>query len=239
MNKLSGFVAVSMVVAVCAPFTANADDIVTLNYQSAPLTGTYSSLVSGLPAADPFVNSTFTGTLDASVVFDETQLALNSETGAISYNFTLNGTGAAAGVSLGFDSYPVPIYVYQGCRAGDYAIGICSSNGGVTGATVDIAVSQGVESMASSFSNLSIGPLGDAATVENTGCGAALQGTTGTTYTGPSMGVCYLQAANSTAGSWTVASAPEIDPGTAGSALTLLAGFAAMVRGRRRATAGP
>jgi hypothetical protein len=44
----------------------------------------------------------------------------------------------------------------------------------------------------------------------------------------------------SAAGHWQQAiapSAPEIDPGTAGSALTLLAGLAAMVRARRRAAA--
>jgi hypothetical protein len=58
-------------------------------------------------------------------------------------------------------------------------------------------------------------------------------------YNGAGISVCSLTATSSSPGSWTVAgaSAPEIDPATAGSALTLLAGFAAMMRGRRRAAA--
>jgi hypothetical protein len=50
---------------------------------------------------------------------------------------------------------------------------------------------------------------------------------------------CGLTLSNSTQGTWTVtsAAAPEVDPANAGSALTLLAGLAAIMRARRRLAA--
>ncbi|HEV2700822.1 MAG TPA: hypothetical protein VGV09_04270 [Steroidobacteraceae bacterium] len=235
MNKLSGLVvAVSTLAGLCAPWAANADDIVSLSYQNT-LTGTYSSLVSGLPLPFPFQTATYTGTLNGSVVFDETQVA-SGATAPISYSFTLDGTGNSTGLNVGFDSFPTPVYVYPGCN-GTYSIGSCSSNGAVTGATVEFS-EIGLSPVPIT---LSIEPQGDAVNFLNSGCALALEGASGATYTGPSMSICSLQAANSTAGTWSVTStaAPEIDPGTAGSALTLLAGLAALARGRRRATAGP
>src|SRR5580658_4375947 len=115
MRKLSALVAALMLAGLCAPLAANADDIVTLTYQSAPLTGTYTTIVSGLPISDPFTSGAFTGTVSGSVVYDQTLFSQDGYlTAPISYNFTLTGSG---GVNFGFFSSPVPCGVQNGCIA--------------------------------------------------------------------------------------------------------------------------
>lgn len=236
MQKLNAFVAVSILASLCAPFAANADDIVTLTYQSAPLTGTYTSAVSGLLTADPYVTAPLIGTITGSVVFDETELASSGAIGAESYSFTLTGSGSANGINIGFDSSPTPALIIIGGNCSGSATFICvnSSNGVITGASVGLLDNF----FPTDPVQVSIGPQGDSASLVSGACTFGVETSTGPTYTGRTC-ISYLTASNSTAGKWTVTStaAPEIDPGTAGSALTLLAGFAAMVRGRRRVAA--
>jgi hypothetical protein len=243
MNKLSGLVAVSLVVGLCAPFAANADDIVTLSYQSAPLIGSYSSLPTGLSNTAALPTSSFTGTITGSLVFDETTNPPTQSIVPISDSFQLMGSG---GTDIGFFSGPAPLLVSYNnlsCANGSNVICVTTADGAITGATVGLVDS----AYRGTPSQLSIGPQGDMAsylystTLQGTCGNIASEGPPGATYTGSTISPCSVQAASSTPGTWTVTttSAPEIDPGTAASALTLLAGFAALVRGRRRATAGP
>jgi hypothetical protein len=235
MHKLSAFATVSVLAGLCAPWAANADDIVTLTYQGVPMTGTYESAVSGLPTADPFVTSPFTGTVTGSVVFDETLLA-GGPVGPSSYSFTLTGSGSATGIDISFISAPATPLVFEdtNCYLGGNCISVSTTNGVITGANVGL--------LNNLFSaepvQLSIGPQGDTASFVSTSCASGAAESPGPIYTGPTC-TSFLTAANSTAGTWTVAStaAPEIDPAAAASALTLLAGWVAIVRGRKRAAA--
>jgi hypothetical protein len=235
VNKLSALMALSMLAGLCMPWAAQADDIVTLTYQGMPLTGTYSSAVSGLPTADPFVTSLFTGSMMGSVVLRADPDALAGYdllTYNFSYNFSLDGSGDASGVDIGFDSAPTPVMIYAGnCIGSGNCIGIYSSNGVITGADIDLRDNFRPVSPVEGV----IGPNGDSASFVDAGCSFGVATSPRPTYTGPTC-VSYLTAANSTAGMWSVSSTatPEIDPGTAGTALTLLAGFAAIMRGRRR-----
>jgi hypothetical protein len=222
-----------MLAGLCAPLAAEADEIVTLTYQSAPLTGTYTTIVSGLPISDPFISGAFTGTVSGSVIYDQTLFSQAGYFAPISYNFTLTGSG---GVNFGFVSAPGPCID---------CIAIISSNGVITGAQVDLvnnATSEIFTPPMISFTVLTIGPQGDSASVSGRNCSNDQEYYeilfASPTYPG-STGVCSVQASSSMAGTWTETStaAPEIDPATAGSALTLLVGLAAIMRGRRRVAA--
>lgn len=242
MNKLSGFVAVSTLAGLCASFAAHADDIVTLSYQSAPLVGNYSTLPTGLPNTSPLPGASFIGTISGTVMFDATTLAQAGFVTSFTDTFQLTGSG---GVDVGFDSGLQPTmlsFTNLSCANSSGSICVTSDGGVITGATVGL-----VDSVYhGSPSQLSIGAQGDSAfylfaSTQGTCGNIASEGPPGATYTGPTISPCSVVAASSTPGTWTVAStsAPEIDPGSAASALTLLAGFAALMRGRRRATANP
>jgi hypothetical protein len=196
---------------------------------SAPVTGTYTSAVSGLPTADPYLTSPFMGTITGSVVFDETQLAAYHEIATTSYNFTLTGSGSASSINIGFVSAPTPALVVQGgnCSGSFEFICVNSSSGVITGASVGLLDNFfPVDPV-----QVSIGAQGDSASFVSGACSFGAAISPGPTYTGQTC-ISYLTASNSTAGKWTVTStaAPEIDPASSGSALTLLAGFAAMMR---------
>jgi hypothetical protein len=223
------------------PLTANADELVTLSYQSALLTGSYSYLPTGLSDSALLPSSPFTGTLSGSVLFDETTLALNGVVSPISYDLELMGSG---GLDIGFGS-TAPIFLFDvtsefeaaSCAGSSNNICVITQNGVITAASVGL-VSNFYHSPPT---QLSIGPQGDSAfyqfaTTMGTCENYQLTFDTGSTYTGNTISPCVVQASSATAGKWTVSStnAPEIDPGFAGSGLTLLAGCLAILRGRRR-----
>jgi hypothetical protein len=232
MNKLGVCVAVSMLAGLCAPLAAHADDIVTLAYQSAVLTGTYTYLPTGLTSAAPSLPSaSFSGTIAGSVVFDETEILENHFVGPISYSFTLSGVGA----SVSFASTAPALVFFGNCAGSENCIGLTADDGVVTGATVGLLQN----SYHAPESQLSIGLNGDSASFVNGDAVGTCMLYEVETYTGPTVSPCRLNASSSTAGTWTVSNAyaPEIDPASAGSGLTLLAGSLAMMRGRKRATA--
>jgi hypothetical protein len=228
----------------CVPVIANADEFVTLNYQSTVLTGDYSYLPTGISNSGPIPSAPFTGILTGSVLFDETTLALNGVAGPISYDFELTGSGVT---DVEFGSTAPTFITYAAFYSGNDAcanamntICVITQNGVITGAGVGLINN----AYHSSPTQLSIGPLGDSASYL---FGTTLGGCesyqrvfdTGSTYTGDTISPCYVQASDAAAGTWTVSTtnAPEMDPGFAGSGLTLLAGCLAVLRGRRRARA--
>jgi hypothetical protein len=160
MNKSSTVLAVSMLGALCAPLAAEADDIVDLSYQSAPLTGTYTELVSGLPSSNPFVTAAYSGTMTGSAVLPEQP---DGDYGVVSYSFVLTGTGSSTGVNAGFDTYPTPIMAYSGnCNGATNCIGLYTTNGVITGANVDLR-DTGIET---DPVQAIIGPQGDSVNVQ-------------------------------------------------------------------------
>ena len=234
MQPLHRFAAAALLVGFGVPLTANAqEEFFSATYQSAPLTGTYETLVSGLPSSDPFVTAPFTGTINASFTAD----ANLSEAGIIgfaaTYSFVLTGSG---GTTAYFTSAQ-QVDIYSGdCGSEPNCIGVYSNNGLITNANVNL-INNFVPGQSTA---LSIGPLGDNATADYRGtCNAiAAAGSGGPTYTGPSS-FCYVMASSTAAGTWklTPVGTPEIDPGAATTGLTLLAGLGAMLGGRRRLAA--
>jgi hypothetical protein len=85
-----------------------------------------------------------------------------------------------------------------------------------------------------------IGPSGDSLDFtyirQEVGCGTIANTFGGTVYQGATINPCTLEVSNKTAGGWlvTTTQAPEIDPASAASGLTLLLGGLAVLRGRRK-----
>jgi hypothetical protein len=233
--------------SVYVPLAARADEIVTLTYQSAPLTGSYTYLPTGFTSPTEYPSlptAPFAGVVNGSITFDDTTLSENGHGVPMSYYFDLTGTG---GTNV-YLSPSTPVFLSTASTVPcSYAplgacIGILSDNGTVTGATV------GFDQYAygGPYSTLSIQPGGDFATftgpydavgpcptlVENVSPGVF-------TYSGKTISPCTVQSANSAPGQWTVSStslsssAPEIDPASAISAFTLLSGGLAVIRARR------
>jgi hypothetical protein len=232
-------ITLAVLACILGPLTANADEIEQLTYTSALLLGTSTSLPTGLQNNAPLPVAPFQGMITGSVVFDATQLGQDSVTGAISYSFLLSGAG---GTSVGFYS-TVPVIIALGCGGGTNCIGLTPTtgrDGAYTGATVDLLG----DAYHAPESQVVIGPTGDYATYSLAGtsdyCPSQVdQGNPGGTYSGRTINPCSLKASSSTAGTWVVSStqAPEIDPGMAGSGMTLLAGCLAILRGRKRVSA--
>jgi hypothetical protein len=225
-------------VCICSPLAANADDIVTLDYQSALLTGSYTYLPVGLSnQVNELPSSPFTGTITGSIVFDETSLAQSGANGfvsAVSYNFQLSGTN---GIGSDF-GITVPVMLFDGtCQSGSAScIGITTQNDVITGATVGLVDN----AYHSSPTRLSIGSSGDFASFDfnNTSLGScttilSARSPNGS-YEGAPINPCSFTASSSMAGTWIVTStaAPEIAPGEAGGALTLLFGSVAVMLSR-------
>jgi hypothetical protein len=235
------FVAAIALAGLCTPWGANADDIVTLTYHSAPLTGSYTYLPSGMTwdtFDPPLPSAPFTGFVSGTVIFDATSLSVGGATGPISADFELAGAGTNA-----VDLYSTaPPLIYNGpCSyyRGTACIGISSDNGVITGATVGFDG----DTYHAPITTLSIQPGGDSASflwasTRGTCQNLVTETSPGVyTYNGTAINPCSIQASSSMAGTWTVKSteAPELDPGATGSGLTLLAGCVALLLGRRRA----
>jgi hypothetical protein len=214
---------------------------ITLDYQNNLVSGTYTSLPPGLTSTleygQTFPEAAFTGSLSGFITY-------STSGGIADAEFTLAG---ANGTQLVFIDAPSPLTDYGNggiCDSFGNCTNVQSSNGSPVSATVNIA---DVNGRGGAISQLNTTPGGVSLSWEwsssNGGCGNQFlpENMPGGDfiYNGAGIPVCSLTATSSSPGSWTVAgvSAPEIDPATAGSALTLLAGFAAMMRGRRRAAA--
>jgi hypothetical protein len=210
MNRISKYVA--SIAMLTGSVLANAGTE-TLDYQGNLMTGSQTGWNGENPVTIP-ATGTYTAFIDIS---GDSSSGWSLGAWAID----LDGTQALAGIGFGNTStgqVPFP------------EISLEEASGTVVGASIN-------------WSYMSQGP---GATVETISVG----GNSGDSfsqfgdcdyYALSGGGRCGLTLSNFAPGTWTVAStataAPEIDPATTGSALTLLAGFAAIARSRRRVAA--
>jgi hypothetical protein len=179
----------------------------TLDYQGNLMTGSQTSWNGTSPVSTP-ATGTYTAFVDVST--DST----NAWTIG-SWGINLNGTQVLSGIGDGITGGGVPVP----------AIDLEEANGAVVGVAIGWSfMSQGPYS---TTQTLSLGQNSGDSWLQYSGCDRLAPG---------GGGLCGLTLSDTTPGKWTVTgtAAPEIDPATAGSALTLLAGFAAMMRGRKR-----
>jgi LPXTG-motif cell wall-anchored protein len=199
----------------------------TLTYQGSLMTGTTATFnPGGVLTTEPF-----TGAYSISLVFQP--LSQPSYFGLVSYSFSVVG--------------PDPININVGPQplgtSGDFQTSFCGapgqgcviptfSNGAMTGATIDLSNS----GYHSDSSGVSIGAAGDSFSFifgDNNGlCGG---GSTPPTSFIPN---CRVFASDVRPGVWSVngvpQTAPEMDPTSAASGLTLLLGSLAVLRSRRK-----
>ncbi len=209
----------------------------TLDYVN-QVSGTFTNLPPGWtstqPLSQPLPTSTFDGSLSGSVTYTLSNgiYILTAE--------EFNVTGASG--TQYFQDEPSPLSYGNGgpdfCDGLGHCIDVQGPVGDPIGATVNIANT----AYNGGPTQLNISASGASVSYEWGGTNGTctsqfVPSTTGPTmvYNGPGIPVCTLAATSSSPGTWTVASAnaPEIDPGMAGSGLTLLAGCVAMMRGRR------
>ena len=221
MHRLSAFVGASMLAGLCMALPANADTE-TLTYQGNLFTS--ADLSGNLTSAEENILSMNTG----SVVLS-TPLGNNLTDAVVTPQFWAFDSGTPFG-NMELNSANIPFFGLIGNSAtfefstdasGEITAWNVNINGGRQGGT-NAVVSE----------SLTITSSGDtyAIVAANPACGVP-PGV-------PSPTGCYQVSESNTAGGhWgsTITAAPEIDPGVAGSALTLLAGCLAMVRGRKRA----
>jgi hypothetical protein len=206
---------------------------VTLDY-SDQVSGTFTSLPQGWPDFQPLPTSTFDGSLSGSITYTLSNniYVLTAE------GFNITG---ASGTQF-FDNEPFPFSYGSGgpnfCDGAGHCIDVQGPPGAPTGATVNTsnyAFSPDGQLIISA-SGVSASYLSGSLNLPCTAQFFSVDGGNTFVHTGPNIPVCTLTAASSSPGTWTIAStnAPEIDPGMAGSALTLLAGCVAMMRARKR-----
>jgi hypothetical protein len=231
-------------IALASISTSANSQSVTLDYNdqvSASITSLPSGLTSLEPLAQPLPTTTFDGSLSGSLTYTVSNgvYVLTAE----GFNVTgASGTQSLDLVGVGPDPFSYGSPAPDFCDGPGSCIDVQGPAGAPTGATVNLAS----DPYNGAVTQLIIGASGASAYYELGGVNGLcvdrfVPSQTGPAlvYNGPSIAVCTLTASSSSPGTWTVASAtaPEIDPGMAGSALTLLAGCVAMMRGRRRVAA--
>jgi hypothetical protein len=235
-KKILGSVVVGFLMT--APLAATAQ-VTTLFYQGDFMTGTSTYLPVGLTAPG---NGVF-ATLPTAPVLGAFTVSLTVD-GSISANdltlvstaFNFNGSNGVANFSPSIE-LDAQVITFGGVDfsvpGGD--IILTSSNGAITGATVDLRNTPFREPS----SLIDIGPTGDSFTYGyGGGLGGCqdlvLSGPNPVPYAGPAINPCSVSASNATPGAWLVTTqAPEIDTRSAASGLTLLLGGLAVMRGRR------
>jgi hypothetical protein len=228
-------------IALASIWASAAAQTYTLDYND-QVSGTFTNLPPGWTSTQPYTQplptSAFQGSLSGSLTY-----TLSNGT----YILTAEGfnvTGASGTQYFQDDPYPLS-YGNGGpnfCDLLGHCIDVQGPAGAPTGATVNIANT----AYNGGPTQLNISASGVSASYEwggpnGTCVNQFVPSTTAPTmvYNGPGIPVCSLTATSASPGTWTVAgaNAPEIDPGMAGSALTLLAGCVAMMRARRRISA--
>lgn len=211
---------------------------VTLDYID-QVSGTFTSLPSGWTSTEPLAQPLPTSTFDGSLSGSLTYTLSNGVYVLTADGFNVTGASGPQGFGSGPSTFSYGSGGPNFCAGVGSCIDVEGPAGAPTGATVNLAFNP----YNGSVTQLNISASGVSASYE-------LGGTLGPcvdrfvpsptaptmVYNGPSIAVCTLTATSSSPGTWTVASAnaPEIDPGMAASALTLLAGCVAMMRGRKR-----
>jgi hypothetical protein len=191
-------------IALVAGSTAANAQEVTLDYTGSVMSGT---LYSGHPYGTPPVTSPISGDIffTGSITVDRSGLGAN-DWAVVSYNISLDGGPPLAG-----PGFPIPSF------------SLTTVNGVPTGATVGWSYqSSGGGNLASTSFEFG-GSSGDSYT-----------NTYGSGFQLNCVPFCGVVEGSSTPGVWQAASAPEIDPASAASGLTLLFGGLAVMRGRRK-----
>jgi hypothetical protein len=217
------------VALIAVPLAAGAQ-ILTLDYQSNALTGN-TSFYSG-PQVTPFttqqeysaaftttpfigsLTATLAGSLggDLSGLIDVT--GVSSSGTPFNWGFNVNAE------SLGGD--PLQFSTFAGSSGG---IDLTTQNGVITGAIMNIDFS----SYHGPSMSLTVGPYGDSVSFTQGGS----EGLCTYVASGGGGNPCTVVASSTSAGAWLATQAPEIDPASAASGLTLLLGGLAVMRGRR------
>jgi hypothetical protein len=210
----------------------------TLNFQGGDMTGTSTFLPTGLTAPanggiPDLPTAPVIGTFTGSIVVDGSIAAHNLN--LVDFGFTFTGNN---GTPFSVDAEPGQFAFLSGggvkFTSPTGEIDLTTSHGAITGASVFLS---------DSFSHgpsdtLSLGAGGGSFTWEfgSTGgnCDNLKPQFEGGVYTGSTINPCSLQVSGSS-GAWLVTTtAPEIDPASAASGLTLLLGGIAVLRGRRK-----
>jgi hypothetical protein len=210
----------------------------TLDFQGG-MTGTSTFLPTGLtaPANGDIPNlptAPVVGAFSGSIVVDGSISAHNLS--LVDFDFIFTGSN---GTPFSVDAGPGQFAFFSGggvkFTSPTGEIDLTTSNGAITGASVFLS---------DSFSHgptetLSLGAGGGSFTWEfgstDGNCNNLKPQFAGGVYTGNTINPCNLQVSGSS-GTWlvTTTAAPEIDPASAATGLTLLLGGLAVLRGRRR-----
>ncbi len=222
--------------ALASPLAALADE--TLTYTSAALTSTYSTFTGKGEVQN---GSYFTFSLDLT-----TPLTANMHNVNVSSEVTAPVTLTTIDPSNTSVNNVVPVSPSQGAGSSIYlstnSLGAITGWDFTEGVTQPSNVSQDIlvhscsndSCAAGSYQGQNYGATGDWYDFEP---GANTGQSDGCTYTPP--GNCGSTAGSSGAvGSWSVTSAPELDPTSATSGLVVLVGSLAVLGGRRRRTSG-
>jgi hypothetical protein len=224
-NKFLGLLAFVLMIK---PICANAQ-IMTLEYQSKTLSGTttyYNNptsayLLTPQEFAASFATAPFIGNIKASLNViggNEVGAALSGVVDVMGYN------GTSIDFSFGLNAEGSQLLTAFDGSSG--TVDLIRSNGAITGATIDVSFS----SYHGSSMFLTIGSSGDSISYiyEGNNGPCTAQGSGG----GPNP--CTVMASGKSAGVWEVTRAPEIDPASSASGLTLLLGGLAVFCGRRK-----
>ena len=213
MNGITKYVMVLALIT--GPIAATAD-ITTLDYQGSLMTGSEFDLASG--------SSPFSGNFDVSIVLTGSLAA--HDLSLVSFDLTLANVGQSIVAPyipvLGGNNGGMTFQYVAGQQANVGNLQLTTSNGELTGATMSLPFG----GYHANTSIVNIGTNGDSYYfVPFPYCGS-------TSF----ASLCDGSMSSAIAGLWSVTestAAPEIDPSSAVSGLTLLIGGLALVRGRR------
>jgi hypothetical protein len=226
-----------------APITGNAQ-ITTLDYQGYLMYGSSTYLPTNFvqPINTPIVTLPTTGA-SGEFTADLTLSGSLSANNLVLTSYDVNFAGKSGNESFSVGPIvpgPAPLIplLSVSCINADACYQLTSANGAITGATLFFSNT----TYHSSPEFATIGTSGDSFSytyaTSNGGCENLVpHGPPGNPYyAGPTINPCGLGVSNSKAGVWTVSTqkAPEIDPASAVSGLTLLLGGVAVLRGRRK-----
>ena len=236
---------IPLVAVACLAAAASVDaQITTLDYTGLVTSGTSSYLPDGLGYMMTLPKTGFTGEYTAQITVEGS--ASNYSLQMLSYSFNFVGTGASQGFSVNVNALPFVLENYGGLDfqpqdptvGNDYIDLLTEKNGSIIGARLNLDVQTPDEPEV----DLRIGSYGDKFSYtygsQLGGCSDLRDfGGPKTSYSGGEISPCSIASRNKITGAWSVAkpaTAPEIDAASLGSAMTLLLGGLAVVRGRRR-----
>ncbi len=222
---------ISLAYTTLLPLAAQGQTTV-LDYSSAELTGTYAINTGTNPNSYGLEEEPFEGNLTAQLTLSGTQVTGLSFGGSLANILTGEGGGtvnnyASLYVSLmnapeGLtDCTQIVSFSAYGC------VTLAETNGHVTQASIDLIG----DYPKGAYVNIVIGPTGDSFSQTGDQLCNFYQGSNPFQNCGPTL-------ANTTAGTWSVVSAPEIDASSQVAALTLLIGVLLILQTRRQVDRG-